>query len=67
MSILPYLQLQPVEPNDDGTSSSPLDEYKQDETIDLNNDIDEQTLEKAWDAIVHDLGEDGDKLTFSDE
>lgn len=53
MSILNYLQLQPVEPTDDGTVS-PLDAYDQDETIDLTNDIDEKVLDESWDRILSD-------------
>jgi len=65
MSILNYLQLQPVEPTDDGTIS-PLDEYEQDETIDLNADIDESVLDQAWDMVLNDQ-DDADKLIFSEE
>lgn len=66
MSILPFLQLQPVEPTDDDTIS-PLDEYEHDETIDLNADIDESVLDQEWDAVINDLKEDPEKLTFSDQ
>lgn len=66
MSILSYLQLQPVEPTDDGTIS-PLDDYTKDETIDLNEDIDEMVLEQAWDTVLNDFREDPEKLTFSNE
>jgi hypothetical protein len=65
MSIYQYLQLQPVEPNDDGTDDSPLDEYQHDETIDLQNDIDEQSLDESWNKIVKDL--EKDPLNFSDK
>ncbi len=64
MSIFNYLQLQPVEPSDDGTVSD-LDQYEQDETINLEEDIDEQELEKAWDAVLKD--DSDDKITFSEE
>jgi len=53
MSILKYLQLQPVDPTNDGTVS-PLDEYEKDETIDLDHDIDEQVLDESWDRILSD-------------
>jgi len=66
MSILSFLQLQPVEPSDDGTIS-PLDDYMQDEIIDLNSDIDESTLAQEWDTVINDLKEDPEKLTFSEE
>lgn len=64
MSIFNYLQLQPVEPSDDGTVSD-LDIYEQDETINLEEDIDEQELEKAWNAVLSD--DSDDKITFSEE
>ncbi|MEO6110169.1 MAG: hypothetical protein ABIP50_04120 [Candidatus Saccharimonadales bacterium] len=62
MSIYNYLQLQPVDPRDDGTTSD-LDEYAADETIDLKNDIDEQTLNESWDKVIQDLQKD--PLNFS--
>jgi hypothetical protein len=70
MSILTYLQLQPVEPpsdDDDDTTVSPLDEYEHDETIDLDADIDESVLDEEWDMIIKDLQNDPEKLTFSDQ
>ena len=66
MSIFQYLQLQPVDPKDDGTVSD-LDMYDQDETIDLNEDIDEQTLESEWQKVIEDLETDPDKIDFSNE
>jgi hypothetical protein len=66
MSIYKYLQLQPVDPQDDGTTSA-LDEYDQDETIDLNSDIDEQTLDAAWNRIEEDFKSDPEKLNFSEK
>jgi len=66
MSIFNYLQLQPVEPSDDGTVSD-LDEYTADDTIDLNADIDETELEQTWEKVLEDLDQDPDKLTFHEE
>lgn len=66
MSILQFLQLQPVEPSDDDTVS-PLDEYEHDETIDLEADIDESVLDEEWDMVMNDLKKDSEKLTFSDQ
>lgn len=63
MTIYNYLQLQPVDPQDDGTTSD-LDEYEQDETIDLKHDIDEQTLDDAWNRIIDDIHKD--PLNYSD-
>lgn len=56
MSLLNYLQLQPIDPQDDGTVSD-LDEYNEDETIDLTGDTDGETLIEEWDRIVRDLHE----------
>jgi hypothetical protein len=64
MSIYNFLQLQPVDPHDDGTTSD-LDEYEHDETIDLQNDIDEQTLDAAWDQILKDIHKD--PVKFNDK
>jgi hypothetical protein len=66
LNILKYLKLQPLEPTDDGTTS-PLDEYEQDETIDLNSEIDEVTLDEEWNTVINDLKQDPEKLTFSDK
>jgi hypothetical protein len=66
MSILQFLQLQPVEPTDDDTIS-PLDQYEHDETIDLQADIDESVLDQEWDMVMNDLKTDQEKLTFSDQ
>lgn len=54
MSIFNYLQLQPVDPQDDGTVSD-LDEYAQDETIDLTQDEDGERLVEEWTEIEKDL------------
>lgn len=54
MSLFPYLQLQTIDPQDDGTISD-LDKYEEDEVIDLENDTDGDTLEKMWSDITQDL------------
>ena len=66
MSILDFLQLQPVEPTDDDTIS-PLDEYQHDEVIDLDADIDGTVLVQELDTVINDFKHDPEKLTFSDE
>ncbi|CAN5416277.1 hypothetical protein BH10PAT4_BH10PAT4_4630 [soil metagenome] len=67
MSLLQYLKLQPLEPNDDGTSNSPLDDYAQDDSISLNDDLDAQALEQAWSSIVKDIEQDPEWFSFSDQ
>jgi hypothetical protein len=66
MSLLQYLKLQPLEPNDDGTSDSPLDSYAQDESISLDDDLDEQLLADEWNNIVKDIEQDPEWFHFSD-
>jgi hypothetical protein len=66
MSLLQYLKLQPLEPNDDGTSDSPLDSYAQDENITLDDDLDEQMLADEWNSIVKDIEHDPEWFHFSD-
>lgn len=63
MSIFNFLQLQPVEPTNDG-SISELDQYEHDETIDLTNDITEQELEENFANLLRD---DADQIVFSQE
>lgn len=67
MSILQYLQLQPVDPKNDGSDDSDLDQYAQDETISLKDNIDAQALDKEWTDIVDDLEKDPDWFKFDDE
>jgi hypothetical protein len=66
MSLLQYLKLQPLEPNDDGTSDSPLDDYAQDDNISLDDELNEQELEQAWNSIVKDIEQDPEWFKFSD-
>ena len=59
MSLFQYLQLQPIDPQEDGTISE-LDAYAEDETIDLSGDEDGATLIREWEQISQDLhGVDG--------
>lgn len=54
MSIFKYLQLQPVEPLDDGTISE-LDQYAEDDTIDLSSDMDGEVLMRKLDEMARDM------------
>jgi len=56
MSLFEYLQLQPIEPQEDG-SVSDLDQYAEDEVIDLSQDEDGEKLMREWEEITHDLHE----------
>ena len=59
MSLFQYLQLQPIDPQDDGTVSD-LDQYDEDEVIDLTEDADGEELVREWDEIQRDLHSGGD-------
>ena len=50
MSLFEYLQLQPIDPQEDG-SVSELDMYAEDEMIDLSRDEDGDTLLHGWEEI----------------
>jgi len=54
MSLFKYLELQPIDPQEDGTVST-LDQFEQDDTIDLTQDPDGETLSREWDIIEKDL------------
>lgn len=59
MSLFEYLQLQPIEPQDDGTVSD-LDQYNEDEVIDLTEETDGELLMREWEEIsqsIHDMHE----------
>ncbi len=67
MSILKYLQLQPVDPKNDGTDDSDLDQYDQDETISLKDNLNGEELDREWTTIVNDLEKDPSWFKFDDE
>ncbi|MGV9002315.1 MAG: hypothetical protein ACOH18_05175 [Candidatus Saccharimonadaceae bacterium] len=54
MSVFQYLQLQPIDPQDDGTISD-LDQYTEDEVIDLSQDEDGETLMRKLDEMAADI------------
>lgn len=56
MSLFQYLELQPIDPQEDG-SISELDHYSQDELIDLTRDEDGDSLADSWGAIMRDMHE----------
>lgn len=66
LNILKYLKLQPVEPTDDGTLS-PLDAYEEDETLDLDQEVDGAVLDQEWASVINELKEDPEKINFSKE
>ncbi len=65
MSILQYLQLQPVDDDTRGTDTSDLDKFKQDEKFDLDDGIDEQEFHENFQKLVDAFENDPDKIDFS--
>lgn len=57
MTLFPYLQLQTIDPQEDGTVSD-LDLYEEDDTIDLDSDTDGDTLDQKWSEITKSLHEE---------
>ena len=54
MSLFEYLQLQPIDPREDG-SVSEFDQYAEDETFDLSRDEDSATLIEKLEAMAEDF------------
>ena len=54
MSLYEYLQLQPVDIQDDGTTSE-LDAYAEDDVIDLSSDDGGTDLIQSWMRIEDDM------------
>ncbi len=65
MSLLTYLQFQPIDPSSD-KDEIPA-EHQQRRDIDLDEQIDEANLEAFWNHVVDDIHEDPEWFTFSDE
>lgn len=63
MPELNYLQFQPI----DASSDDGLDDQQKDEDIDLDEQIDENSLESYWDQVVSDIHKDPDWFTFAEE
>lgn len=58
MSLFEYLQLQPIDPQEDG-SISDLDQYEQDDVFDLSRDEDGETLMRKLDEMSHAMHDTG--------
>ena len=54
MSVFQFLELQPIEPQDDG-SISELDQYEHDELIDLYYEPDGEELIRTWSRMEGEL------------
>jgi hypothetical protein len=65
MSLLKFLQFQPIDPASD---QDEIDEdHKIRQEIKLDEQLDDQDLEKYWSDVVRDIHEDPEWFTFSDE
>lgn len=68
MSLFQYLQLQPLEADEDGISTSELDSFKQDEVLDLFDDNSEDgSLTQAWEKASNEMHINGDTIDFADD
>ncbi|MEI6850621.1 MAG: hypothetical protein WCK26_01485 [Candidatus Saccharibacteria bacterium] len=63
MSELNYLQFQEI----DSSTEDISDKHRQEDDINLNEQIDENSLESYWEKVVQDIHKDPDWFTFSDE
>ena len=63
MSLLNYLQPQKIDDNVDEF----YDDRMADDKIDLNDQIDEASLENFWDKVVKDIEEDPEWFTFDNK
>lgn len=63
MSLLNYLQTQKI----DDFADELRDNRLIDDRIDLDDKIDEASLERFWDSVVADIHEDPEWSTFDDK
>ncbi len=66
MSLLNYLQPQKIDELTDEFYDRCTTEDK-DDKIDLNDQIDESSLEKFWDKVVEDIHEDPEWFNFDND
>lgn len=64
MSLLSYLQLQKIDESSDDFSDA---KNIQDDNIFLDEQIDEDSLEKFWEQVVEDIHEDPEWFSFDNE
>lgn len=63
MSLLKYLQFQPIDPDSDRDEISPEHQARQE--IKLDEDIKEEDLDIFWDEVVKDIHKDPTWFDFS--
>jgi hypothetical protein len=66
MSELNHLVFQPIDPTSDD-DDIPDGHRQSDDDIELNEQIDESSLENYWEQVVEDIHQDPDWFTFADE
>lgn len=65
MSLLNYLQFQPIDPSSDRDEITPEHQIVQE--IDLDEQIDEGQLEQFWNDVEQDIEKDPEWFNFSNE
>lgn len=65
MSLLNYLQFQPIDPSSD-QDEIPAN-HQQAQQIDLSDAVDEEALEAFWAEVEQDIQNDPEWFTFSDK
>jgi hypothetical protein len=65
MSLLNYLQFQPIDPDSDKDEIN--EDHQRHQEIDLKEDIDEANLEDFWNKVVSDIHNDPEWFNFSDD
>ena len=63
MSLLNYLQFQKIDSSVDDIS----EEHLPQDDINLNEPVDETSLEKFWDQVVQDIHEDPEWFSFDND
>jgi len=63
MSLLNYLQFQKIDSSADDIS----EEHLPQDDINLNEPVDETSLEKFWDQVVQDIHEDPEWFSFDND
>ncbi|MFZ2125423.1 MAG: hypothetical protein WA087_00135 [Candidatus Saccharimonadales bacterium] len=63
MTLLKYLQFQEIDPSTDDIA----DTHRMQDDIALDEQVDEDSLEKFWDEVVDDIHHDPEWFTFADE
>ncbi len=64
MSLLNYLQFQEI---DDSSDDIPDEHNVKDDDIELDEQVDEHSLEEFWDKVVRDIHDDPEWFTFADK